>query len=80
MSYHSDLDFIELKHGVNIDISDEDGMTHVYSYTDAGDRVGFDFESMNPDLTDIMVVAQGIDNIRTIANKSPRVGRPTGVR
>jgi hypothetical protein len=76
MSRESDLNFIEAQYNVNIDVTDEDGCTRVYTYTTDGDHIGFEFNTMNPLVSDVLVVAQGIDGLRTIANKRPRVGRP----
>ncbi len=70
-----DMDFIERKHGVNIDVTDEDGFTTVYTYTEDGDRLGFQFNTMNPDPLDVLTVAAAIDALRAVANKRPRVGR-----
>lgn len=72
-----ELNFIERNYGVNIDATDEDGCTNVYAYTEDGDRIGFRFDTMNPDVNHVRMVAQGIDNLRTVANRRPRVGRPT---
>lgn len=77
MSEESELEFIERQYAVNIDSFDENGCTYVYTYTDDGDRIGFEFNTMNPRTTDVLVVAQGIDSLRTIANKRPRVGKPS---
>lgn len=77
MSRDTDLEFIERKHGVNIDVTDEDGCTKVYAYTQDNDRIGFEFNTMNPPISDVLTVAQGIDCLRTIANKRPRIGKPT---
>ncbi len=75
MSREDDLRFIERKHGVNIDVTDEDGCTTVYAYTEYGDSIALKFDSMSPDAVDVLTVASGIDNLRVIANKRPRVGR-----
>lgn len=79
MSQQEDLDFIEQKYRVNIDVSDESGCTEVYTYTGDGDRLGFTFFTMDPCLDDVVVVASAINTLRNSANKRPRVGKVVSV-
>lgn len=60
------LDEIERLYGVNVD---------VYAYTDDGDRLAFEFGTMNADADDVMVAAQAIDRLKVLSNKRPRVGK-----
>ena len=69
------IDEIELLCHLNVEVSDESGRTHVYAYTDDGDRIGFEFNSMNPPIDDVFAVAKAIDVLRVISNRRPRVGK-----
>lgn len=75
MNYHDKLSAIELAHGVNVDISDEANATFVYAYTEDGDRLGFEFNSMSPDIADVKEVALAIESLKWVCNRRPRVGR-----
>ena len=76
MSFNDDLGRIEEDSHVNIDVSDESGCTHVYTYTDDDIRLAFEFVTMNPSVEDVRAVAHAIDTLRGVMNKRPRVGRP----
>lgn len=75
-SYSEQLDAVERLHNVVVEVSDASGGTHVYTYTEDDDRIGFDFNTMNPAVGDVLAVAAAIDALRVMANKRPRVGRP----
>lgn len=79
-TYSEQLDAVERLHNVVVEVSDASGSTHVYAYTEDGDRLGFDFSSMNPVVGDVLAVAGAIDTLRVVANKRPRVGRPEVTR
>ncbi len=72
----TDFSEIEKLFNVNIDVTDEDGMTQVYTYTDDGDRLGFEFNSMNPEVVMVAAAASAINNLRLLANIRPRIGKP----
>lgn len=69
-----DMEMVEREFGINVDVSDASGCTHVYTYTKDGERVGFDFNTMNPDLGDLRTAAQAIAMLKSLCNKRPRVG------
>lgn len=72
---NEDLDAIEKEHGVNIEVTDEDGCTTVYAYTVDLDRVGFRFITMNPELADVQAAASAVAILRRLANVRPRIGK-----
>jgi hypothetical protein len=72
---NTDLDAIEQRYGVNIEVCDVAGETRVYTYTEYGECLGFEFYSMNVIAADVMTVAAALDNLRTISNRRPLVGR-----
>jgi hypothetical protein len=72
---NDDLDYIENQYGVNITVHDEDGSTRVYAYTEDGEHIGFDFNSMNPSVDDVMQAAQAVDRFRNLSNRRPRIGK-----
>lgn len=73
--YHDRLNAIEHEYGVTIEISDTSGTTFVYAYTADGDRLCFEFNSMNPDVEDVAQVAAGIAALKRVSDKRPSVGK-----
>lgn len=75
MSLQDDFDDIEAELGVVVEISDQDGCTHVFCYTADGDRLSFEFNTMSPSVDDVRDIAGYFNGIRSIANRRPKVGR-----
>lgn len=73
--YHDRLNAIEHEYGVTIEISDTSGTTFVYAYTADGDRLCFEFNSMNPDIEDVEAVATAIAALKRASDKRPAVGK-----
>lgn len=73
--YHDRLNAIERQYGVTIEISDVSGTTLVYAYTADGDRLCFEFNSMNPDVEDVETVAAGIATLKRVSDKRPAAGK-----
>lgn len=69
-----DISLIETATGVNVEVSDESGGTHVYCYTEDGQRLGFRFHSMDPDPSDVRRAADALAELRYLANQLPRIG------
>lgn len=69
------LDALEREHNLNIETSDATGNTHVYAYTEDGERLGFELYGMNPNINDVRDVAAALTTLRRICNARPRVGR-----
>lgn len=74
MTYDEQLSQTEREFGVNIDQSDQSGGVHVYVFTNDGDRLGFDFNDMNPAVDSVRAISRAINDIRNLANQ--RAGRP----
>jgi len=70
--YHDELDAIENRCGVNVEIFDESGQTIVYTYTELGERIGVRCESMNPPLSEVMQAAEAIAALKALANAPAR--------
>lgn len=74
MTYDEQLSQAEREFGVNIDQSDESGGVHVYVYTNAGERLGFDFNDMNAAIDSVRAIARAVNDIRNLTNQ--HAGRP----
>lgn len=81
MSYSDQLDWIENNYNVVIEVSDESGCMHVYTYTERHNvRLGFDFYNMHPEIRLVSDVARSIAVLRTIHDTEPRVGELSALK
>jgi len=69
------LDDLEIRTGVNIEQHDESGEMRVYTYTDHGDCLGWQFNTMDPTFDDVRQIAEALCTLRVMADRRPRVGQ-----
>lgn len=69
------LDDLEIRTGVNIEQHDESGEMRLYTYTDDGDCLSWQFDTMDPVFYDVRQIAESLCTLRVIADRRPRVGK-----